>query len=154
MKNKYVHAKTAGNITESIVEKWLQASAIDYKQENTMKNTRTRSKGGIDFEGSLIAIEVKKFTKLLTFKLKSDDHDIKWSQIEYLSKAKLKGKVAALLITEDNETFYFIHIRDFLFNWLHNTRKSINIDIANKIGAKCTNAEQLNDIIERSKQWE
>lgn len=145
---KYKHAKTVGNETESIVECWYQEAGIPYKREDTMRNTRTRSKGSVDFESENMAVEVKKFTKLLTFKYKSEDHDISWSQIEYLSKQHNKGKVSGLLITEDNETFVFIRISNFLKWWIDVKRKSINIDIAKEIGYVVRNSEDLKRVLE------
>jgi len=145
---KYKHAKSTGNETESIVEKWFQELGVPCKRENTMANTRTRSKGSVDFIGDTFAIEVKHFTKLLTFKYKSEDHDIKWSQIEYLSKAS-EDKVRGLLITEDNITFIFIHVNNFIKWWIDINRKSINIDIAKSIGYAVTSKEDLKRVIEK-----
>ena len=146
-KKKWEHAKTKGNKTESIAKDWL--SKYNCKQEDTMRNTRTRSKGSIDFEGDKVAIEVKHFTKLLTFKYKSEVHDIHWSQLEYLNKQLLKGKVSGLLITEDNKTFYFIHISSFMMWWVNCNRKSINVDIAKNIGVEIHNKEELELAIDR-----
>jgi len=146
-KKKWQHAKTVGNQTESIASEWL--SKYNCKQEDTMRNTRTRSKGSIDFEGDTVAIEVKHFTGLLTFKYKSEDHDIKWSQIEYLNRKSTEGKVSGLLITEDNKTFYFIPMCSFMIWWIDCNRKSINADIADNIGAEVHNKQELELIIDR-----
>lgn len=147
MKKKFKHAKTVGNETESIVTPWL--SDYNCKQEDTMRNTRTRSKGSIDFEGDTVAIEVKHFTKLLTFKYKSEDHDIKWSQIEYLNKKHVESKVSGLLITENNQTFVFIPISSFIKWWIDIKRKSISIDIAKEIGYIITCKDDLKRVIDR-----
>jgi len=145
---KYKHAKTVGNETESIVESWYQEAGILYKREDTMRNTRTRSKGSVDFESDTSAVEVKKFTKLLTFKYKSEDHDLKWSQIEYLNKQEIKGKVAGILISENNIEFVFIRISNFIKWWTDNTRKSINLDIAKSIGCVVLNSKDLKKALE------
>ena len=147
-KNKYISAKTQGNITESIVESWLQELGIKYKQENTMSNTRTRSKGSVDFTGPNIAIEVKKFTKSLSVKILSEDHDVKWSQVCILSREHTKDKKSGLLITEDNISFIYIPIGSFL-KWLSDTkRKSITFDIGAKIGYIVRNSEDLKRVLE------
>lgn len=147
-KHKYIHAKTQGNRTEAIVESWLQELGIKYKQENTMRNTRTRSKGSIDFLGPTIAIEVKKFTKRLEFSFKAENRDLKWSQLEELNKQRLKGKQSGLLITEDTESFIFIPVQNFLEWWSDNTRKSITFDIGAKIGHIVCNSEDLGKVLE------
>lgn len=144
---KYKSSKTTGNETEAIIEQWLIQAGIPYKREDTMRNTRTRNKGSIDFVGDNFAIEVKKYTKLLTFKLGSNTHDLHWQQIEYLNKEYIKGKVAGIVITEDNKEFIFIHIRDFLFWWANTTRKSINRDIALDIGRVIVDMRWLYDPI-------
>jgi len=148
-KKKWQHAKTVGNKTESIVSTWFSELGINIKQEDTMRNTRTRNKGGIDFENDSIAIEVKHFTKSLTVKYKSEDHDLKWSQVELLNKKAIKGKISGLLITEDNETFYFIGIVNFILWWVDCKRKSINADIAKEIGYVVKCKEDLKRIIDR-----
>lgn len=147
-KSKYISAKTQGNRTEAIVESWLQELGIQYKQENTMRNTRTRSRGGIDFLGPAIAIEVKKFTKRLEFSFRAENRDLKWSQVEILNRERLQGKCSGLLITEDNERFIFIPIQNFLDWWSNNTRKSITFDIGAKIGHIVCNAEDLGKVLE------
>lgn len=147
-KHKYISAKTQGNKTEAIVESWLQELGIQYKQENTMRNTRTRSKGGIDFLGPDIAIEVKRFTKYLTFKVNSNVHDLHWEQICILFKAYRSGKKAGILITEDDETFLYIPIQSFMSWFSDNTRKSITFDIGAKIGHIVCNAEDLGKVLE------
>ncbi len=146
-KKKWQHAKTVGNQTESIASEWL--SKYNCKQEDTMRNTRTRSKGSIDFEGDKVAVEVKHFTTLLTSKHKSEEHDTKCSQIEYLNKQELKGKVSGLLITENNITFYFIPMNGFMMWWIDCNRKSINADIAKNIGIEIHNKQELELIIDR-----
>lgn len=142
---KYKHAKTLGNETESIIEQWFIEAGIPYKREDTMRNTRTRNRGFVDFVGDNFAIEVKKYTKLLTFKLGSNTHDLHWQQIKYLNKECLKGKIAGIVITEDNQEFIFIHIRDFLFWWAKTTRKSINRDIALDIGRVIVDMEWIKE---------
>jgi len=146
-KKKYTSSKTTGNKTESIARDWL--SKYNCKQEDTMRNTRTRSKGSIDFEGDKVAIEVKHFTKLLTFKYKSNIHDLHWDQVEYLNKQSIKGKVSGILITEDNKTFYFIDISSFMMWWVDCNRKSINADIAKNIGVQVHNKQELELTIDR-----
>jgi len=146
-KKKYTSSKTTGNKTESIARDWL--SKYNCKQEDTMRNTRTRSKGSIDFEGDRVAIEVKHFTKLLTFKYKSNIHDLHWDQVEYLNKQSIKGKVSGILITEDNKTFYFIDISSFMMWWVDCNRKSINTDIAKNIGVQVHNKQELELTIDR-----
>jgi hypothetical protein len=147
-KSKYISAKTAGNRTEAIVESWLQELGIQYKQENTMRNTRTRAKGGIDFLGPDIAIEVKRFTDRLEFRILKENRDVKWSQVCILSREHTKGKKAGLLITENNEDFIYIPIGSFL-KWLSDTnRKSITFDIGAKIGYIVRDAKDLGRVLE------
>jgi len=147
-KSKYISAKTAGNRTEAIVESWLQELGIQYKQENTMRNTRTRSKGSVDFIGPDIAIEVKRFTKYLTFKVNSNVHDLHWDQICILYKAYHAGKKAGILITENDEDFLYIPIECFMEWFSNNTRKSITFDIGAKIGYVVRNTEDLGRVLE------
>jgi len=145
---KYRHAKTVGNTTETIVEEWFKALNIPVTRENTMSNTRTRVKGSVDFTSDLLAIEVKRFTKSLSFKVNSEDHDLKWSQIGILNKARMKGKLAALLITEDDVNFLFIKIENFLHWFSNNNRKSITYDIGLQIGYVVRNKDDLKRALE------
>jgi hypothetical protein len=149
MKNKkWQSAKTVGNETESIVKTWLIELGYNFRQENTIANTRIRCKGSVDFTSDTFAIEVKRFTKLLTFKIGSEIHDLKWSQIEILNKACMNGKTAAILITEDNVEFYFINISTLLLWICNNSRKSINSTIAKEIGYIIKDKEDLKRVLE------
>lgn len=141
---KYRHAKSKGNDAEKIVKTWLQEIGETFTQEDTR---RGKTKGTIDFEGANIGIEVKVFTGLLTYKLGSQIHDIHFDQICYLYKKRFE-KVCGFLITEDTETFYFIPIMDFMTNLVNSTRKSINVDIAEKIGYKVTNSRELKNVLD------
>ncbi len=144
---KWKSSKTVGNETEAIVETWLQALNIPYKRENTMLNTRTRNKGSVDFVGDTFAIEVKRFTKLLTFKPLSNVHDLHWDQITFLSRERIKGKIAGILITEDNTEFVFVSIDNFLKWYRDCTRKSINMTIAKSIGYVVTSEQDLKRVL-------
>jgi len=147
-KKKYKHAKTTGNTTESIVEAWFKALNMPCERENTMLNTRTRNKGSVDFVGDTFAIEVKHFTGLLTFKAGSEQHDLHWSQIGILNKARLNGKIAAILITENDIDFLFIRIESFLNWYRNNSRKSINFEIGKTIGYIVRNEKDLKRVME------
>jgi len=147
-KKKYISSKTKGNITEKIISDWLTELGLKHIQEDTMKNTRTRSKGSVDLQGDTFALEVKYFTGSLTYRYGSNkSHKLHWDQVEYLSRTYNNGKVSGLIITSDNETFYFIHIRDFLMHWIKTKRKSINLDIASKIGVRITNSKELSEVL-------
>jgi len=148
MKKKYKSSKTFGNETEAIIEGWFNALGLPCKRENTMSNTRTRVKGSVDFTSDIMAIEVKKFTGLLSFKANSNVHDLHWDQVGILNKARMNGKIAALIITEDNINFLFIRIENFLKYYCDTTRKSINFEIGKTIGYVIKNKEDLKRVME------
>ena len=139
---KYRHAKTQGNEAENIIESWLQLAGVEFKRENTQKGRR---KGTVDFDGELICFDVKKYTYRLTFAFKSDAHDIKWQQIEYLYQNR--NKVSGLICTEDCLTFYFVDISVFISRWLETSTKHLKSSEIDDIGVKITCYEDLRRLV-------
>lgn len=139
---KYRHAKTQGNEAESIIESWLQLAGVEFKRENTQKGRR---KGSVDFEGELICFDVKKYTDRLTVSFKSEQHDIKWSQIEYLFENK--NKVSGLICTEDCLTFYFVDISVFISWWIESNIKHLKTSDIENMGVKMACWEDLRRVV-------
>jgi len=139
-------AKQVGNDLEKEVAELLNKAGIPYVQESTVTSGRKRSKGGVDFilKNPLGMLECKRFTKLLTVKLGSEDHDLKWSQVIILYREYMKGNVSGLVVQETNDkTLYFIHINDFMGWWIVNTKKSLNLTDVKEMGIKILDIKDI-----------
>lgn len=142
--SKYLSSKVVGNELENEVKELLIASGIPFKQESTVNMARKRVKGSVDFilENPIGFIECKKFTQRITFKYKSEDHDIKWSQIEFLHRKYLEGYLAGFILKENSDNrLIFVCISDFMRRWINVSSKSINVKQALSIGRIITNCE-------------
>ena len=108
---------------------------------------RQRTKGSIDFilENPEGYIECKRFTDRITYSLNSEQHDIKWSQIEFLHKKYLEGHLAGFIFQETyDKRLIFVHIRDFVIHWIKTSAKSMNVKQALIIGREITDFKFLN----------
>lgn len=143
---QFKNSKTSGNALEKDFALLLENSGIPYTQENTMSQFCKRVKGSVDFvtKNPVGYFECKAFTDRLTFKLNSEKHDVKWSQITFLNKKILLGFKAGLVIRENTDKrLIFVDVKDFLTLWTNTTSKSINLNTALKIGRVFEDAEWI-----------
>lgn len=140
-------SKTVGNDLENQVKKLLEHSKIPYVQEHTVNIKGTRTKGSVDFilKNPVGYIECKCFTKRISFKLKSEIHDIKWSQVEFLYKKHLEGCFSGFIFKEHTDNrLIFVHVSDFIFHWTNTLAKSFNLREVLNMGIVVTDFDFIN----------
>ena len=129
-----------GRELEKKVAAMLEDAKIPYKWEDTLFH-KGRRKGGIDFKTDYAWIECKHFTDRLTYKLNSESHDIKWSQVCILNKHRLEGKTGGFILREEaDNSILWLDIERFLNHYTDSEKKSINIEELKEI------AEEIKDM--------
>jgi len=125
---KWRSAKSKGNDLENEVKHLLNLAGIPYEQESTMGEHGRRVSGSVDFiiknpEGY---IECKRYTKSITFKVNSNQHDIKWNQICFLSQRR--SSESGFIFQETNDKgLYYMNITKFLEVWANSNKSSMNL---------------------------
>jgi hypothetical protein len=131
------NSKAVGNDFESLILKMLDDAVVPYIQESTVTGSKKRVGGGVDIvtKNPICFFECKRYTKSLSFKLNSNEHDLKWSQIQLLMKKRNEGHLSGLLLQEESDSkIVFVEIMAFMLWYANNTRMSINSEISKKIG--------------------
>ncbi len=147
MRQKRYHSKSVGNDLESEVAKLLDEAGIPYVQESTVTSSKKRTSGSVDFtlKNPIGFLECKRFTKRLSLAFKSKDHDIKWSQVEFLNRKMLEGHISAWVVQESSDkTLIFILQRDLILWWANTQQRSLSLEMARKIGREITDLKFLN----------
>ena len=148
-KNYFRNAKAVGNDFESLILKMLDDAGIPYIQESTVTGSKKRVGGGVDIstKNPICFFECKRYTKSLSFKFNSEDHDLKWSQIKLLMKKRNEGRLSGLFIQETSDSdIVFIEITKFMLWYANNTRLSINADISKQIGLIVTDMDWIKEV--------
>ena len=145
-KTKSKSSKKIGNELENIVAQMLNQAQIPYSQETTTTSLKTRCKGNVDFKcyNPLAYLECKRFTKLISYKLNSENTDIKWSQIQFLNKARISNAKAGFILREaTHQELYYLSIESFIEHYCSNKKNSINLNDLKKIAQVITDLEFL-----------
>lgn len=144
------NSKAVGNDFESLILKMLDDAGIPYIQESTVTGSKKRVGGGVDIstKNPICFFECKRYTKLLSFKFGSEDHDLKWSQIQILMKKRNEGHLSGLLLQEaSNDEIVFVEITAFMLWYANNTRMSINSVISKQIGRVVGDMEWIKEVL-------
>lgn len=148
-RNLYKTSKVVGNDFESLILSMLDDAGIPYVQESTVTGSKKRVGGGVDIstKNPVCFFECKRYTKSLSFKLNSEDHDLKWSQIQLLMKKRNEGYLSGLFLKEaSSEEIVFIEITKFMLWYANNTRLSINYEISKQIGLIVTDMDWIKEV--------
>jgi len=122
------------------VAKMLEDASIPYEWEETLYH-KGRKKGGVDFVTGYAKIECKHYTKRLTYKANSEDHDIKWSQVAILNQHSMNGLKAGFIVREQtDERLLWLPVRELLKHYISTGKKSITLKEVEKIGT------EINDV--------
>lgn len=152
MKRKYCSrdsAKAKGNDFESLILRMLDDASVPYVQESTVTGSKKRVGGGVDImtKNPICFFECKRYTKSLSFKFGSEDHDLKWSQIQLLMRKRNEGHLSGLLLQEaSNDEIVFVEITAFMLWYANNTRLSITSEISKQIGKVVTDMKWITEV--------
>lgn len=123
-----------GKELEKQVAKMLDEAGKRYEWEDTLRHGG-RKKGGVDFVTPYSKIECKHFTKQLTYKVNSEDHDIKWSQICILNQHAINGLMAGLIVREETDNrMIWLPVKSLLKHYISTGKKSINLSEIEELG--------------------
>ena len=132
-----------GKELEERVARMLEDAGIPYQWENTLYH-KGRKKGGIDFKTDTIWIECKHFTDRLTYKVNSEDHDIKWSQVCMLNNHNMNGQKAGFIVRElRDRRILWLPIKSFLKHYISSKKKSITVDELEGISTEIKDMEWI-----------
>lgn len=151
MKKQRWHAKAVGNDAEKLIDDLAHAAGLQWDSETVVDGARRRIKGAVDRiyhlrDGRKLFAEIKySGDGRYTYRLNSEEHDIKWSQIARLMREYLSGNEAGLIFVTRSEAPVFVHIRDFI-NWYTETKSAhIKFNEARILGLGMADMEWIHE---------
>lgn len=151
MKQKRWHGSATGNDAESIIDTMAAEAGLTWNTETTVDRARRRKSGSVDRrykldDGREFVIEIKHMnTGIYSYKLNSDDHKIKWSQIQILWKEHLKGNEAGFIFMTTDKPPVFVHITDFMAHYTESRHNHIKYSEAELRGLRVDNMLWVKD---------